>query len=420
MIQLQVLNHILRNKDISFLSSNNLDESFFSDYKSEYRYISSHIQTYGNVPDEATFLTQFSNFDVIEVQESPIYLCDALYEDRNKRNLASVFNQVRKLLNEGKTEEAQQIYLNAVDNIVKAKHLSATDILRDKSRFDAYVERGRDLSRFYVTTGFKELDDIIGGWDRNEELATIVARTNMGKSWILLKSAVASAERGLKAGLYSGEMSEMKVGYRADTLIGHLSNKGITHGDVSIQNEYKTYIDGLESKFTGNLFVLTPASAGGSVGINTLRSFIDKYNLDILFIDQHSLLEDDRNARNPIERAANISKDLKYLQVMKRIPIITVSQQNRESTENGVNTTHIAQSDRIGQDSTVVIFFEQKDGVITMTLSKSRDSENGKKIQYAVDLNKGIFTYIPSETDGLSGSQCEDLRREYEGGEDTF
>ena len=33
----------------------------------------------------------------------------------------------------------------------------------------------------------------------------------------------------------------------------------------------------------------------------------------MLCIDQHSLLEDDRNARNPVEKASNISKDLKNL-----------------------------------------------------------------------------------------------------------
>ena len=41
-------------------------------------------------------------------------------------------------------------------------------------------------------------------------------------------------------------------------------------------------------------------------------------------MDQHSLLEDDKKGRTPVDRAANISKDLKNLQVMKKIPIIAV------------------------------------------------------------------------------------------------
>ena len=97
--------------------------------------------------------------------------------------------------------------------------------------------------------------------------------------------------------------------------------------------------------FSGSLKVITPAMINGPAGVQALKAFIQKEDLDILFVDQHSLLEDDRHARNPVDRAANISRDLKNLQVMCHIPIIAVSQQNRELAENGAGTQNIAQSD---------------------------------------------------------------------------
>ena len=254
---------------------------------------------------------------------------------------------------------------------------------------------------------------MIGGWDRQEELATIVARTNMGKSWVLLKCAVAAAQTGLTVGLYSGEMSELKVGYRVDTLLSHISNSQLIKGNVSVMNDYKTYMDNLSSDtMMGTIKVLTPSMINGPAGVSALRAFIEKDHLDMLCVDQHSLLEDDKHARNPVERAGNISKDLKNLQVMKKIPIITVSQQNRSDTSNGLNTTMIAQSDRIGQDSTIVIFFEQKDGILTLSLTKSRDSVNNKILHYVIDFDKGIFQYMSEEND----SKQQDLIDEY--GED--
>lgn len=99
---------------------------------------------------------------------------------------------------------------------------------------------------------------------------------------------------------------------------------------------------------------------------------------------------------------------------MTKIPIIAVSQQNRESTEKGVGTEHIAQSDRISQDSTVIIALEKKDDVLTLDLIKSRDSVNGKKLQYVVNWDKGTFQYVPSESDATNGAHCEELEREYE------
>lgn len=399
MIQLQFLNYLLSTGDSSLIFVNNLNKEFFSDYPREYEYIVNHIKDYGNIPDTVTFLSKFPKFDIIEVNESPDYLVDKLYRDKNTRALADVFNDVKNSLVAGDLDKAMDIYLNSVDDMSQAKHIESVDILRDTSRYEAYLERCDNFDKYYVKTGFKELDEIIGGWDREEELATIVARSNQGKSWILFKCAVAAVEQGLNVGLYSGEMSERKVGYRVDTLISNISNTALTKGDRSVQNEYKRYLDELPTRFKGSLKILTPNMIDGPAGVSALRAFIERDKLDILFIDQHSLLEDDRRARQPFEKAANISRDLKNLQTLKKIPIVAVSQQNRTSTENGVGLEHVAQSDRIAQDSTIVIFFEQKDGTMTMHLVKSRDSANMKDLKYSINLNNGTFIYIPETED---------------------
>ena len=417
MIQLQFLNKVLDTADISPITINNLNSDFFSDYKDEFNFIVEHYNKYGNVPDKTTFLSKFPSFDVIEVNESENYLISALYEDKNRRDIAKTFNRVRDLLNNGKTEEATNLFIYASENISQGRHFNSVDIIADTSRYDDYVDRGENYNKYYISTGFKELDNIIGGWDREEELATIVARSGVGKTWVMLKIAVAAAQQGLTVGIYSGEMSEKKVGYRIDTLISHISNGAIIHGNQNVQLEYKKYIDSLKDKISGKIKVLSPTMIDGSAGVNALRAFIEKDKLDILCVDQHSLLDDDRKGRTPVEKASNISKDLKNLQVMKKIPIIAVSQQNRNSTDSGLDVSLIAQSDRIGQDSTVVIFVEKKDMVMTLHLAKSRDSVSEGKLQYAVDLNKGIFEFIPTETSVSDAEEVNNLRGQYD--EDT-
>ena len=418
MIQLQFLNALLESKDSSLLLINNLNEDLFCDYKDEYNFIVNHLNEYGTIPDKVTFLSKFPEFDIIEVNESRDYLIDALFEDRDKRFLAKTFNDIRKLLSEDKTEEAMNLLALRSQTAIKAKHINTVDITKDISRYNDYVDRCSEFTKYYIKSGFNELDKVIGGWDRQEELATIVARPGVGKTWCLLKCAVAALQQNLRVGLYSGEMSERKVGYRFDTLVSHISNYSITKGISDIANEYKAYIDKLPESYEGCFKVLTPAMIDGPAGVNALRAFIEKENLDILFVDQHSLLEDDRKARNPVDRASNISKDLKNLQVLKKIPIIAVSQQNRTSTEGGLSTSQVAQTDRISQDSTLLLFLEQKDDVLTLNIVKSRDSETNKKIRYAIDLDKGIFEYIPEENNALNGEGTEELRNEYE--QDVF
>lgn len=414
------MNRIIQQHDPSILLTNNLTQEFFSDYTEEFNFIQQHLRKYGSVPDEVTFLSKFPDFDTIKVEESDKYLVDALFEDRNKRMLARVFNRVREQMNAGKIEDAMKTYMNASSDIVKATHLDCIDILKDTERYDAYVERMEDYSKYYVKTGIKELDDVIGGWDRKEELATIAARTNVGKSWILLKVAIAAAEQGLNVGIYSGEMTPNKVGYRIDTLISHISNGKLIHGDESIQNDYKRYIENLSKQIPGSIKVLTPAMIGGPPGVTALRAFIEKEHLDMLCIDQHSLLSDDRGSKDPVTKAANISMDLKNLQTVKLIPIIAVSQLNRQAvTDAGLDPSHIAQSDRIAQDSTVIIGLEKKESVMTITLLKSRDSLVGAKLKYALDLDKGLFMFIPNEDDATNGQGCEELKQQFEGNDST-
>lgn len=420
MIQLQFLNQVIKSGDASLITLNNLDKSFFSDYEKEFDFICNHYTEYGNIPDAITFLAKFPQFDIVEVNETNRFLLDALYDDKKMRTMAKSFNKVKDLLRDSKVDQAMNVYMSSMEELTSATHMDAIDILRDTSRYDDYIEKSNDFSKYYVRTGFPELDEIIGGWDRKEELATIIARPNVGKSWILLKVALAAAEQGLTVGLYSGEMSENKVGYRLDTLWGHISNTKITHGNRSVQNDYKLLLERMAKDIPGKIKVITPKAVNGIMGVNALRAFVEKEKIDILCIDQHSLLEDDRNAKDVVVRAANISKDLKRLQVLKRIPIVAVSQANRAVAENGtMGLENIAQADRIGQDSTVVIGLEQKDGVLSLHLLKSRDSERGNVLKYALDFDKGGYTFIPNETDGMSDNRYEEVRDRYEPQYDT-
>lgn len=414
MIQLLCLNYILDKKDKAFIIDNNLDESFFSDYKEEFKFIKSHLNKYGYVPDVATTLSTFNDFQVVKVNEKPSYLLNELYRDRSKREMAYAFNKIATLVNEDKIEDAETIVSNLQNKLAKQKNIKSLDLIDDTSRYSDYVERCNDYKNFYVTTGFKELDEIIGGWDRKEEIAIISGRLGTGKSWLLLRCAVAAAQAGLRVGIYSGEMGATKVGYRVDTLLSHISNTGMTHGSVSIQNDYKMFLDSIKDTVKGTIKVLTPKDIGGYATVSTLGAFIDRDNLDMLCIDQFSLMDDEQKGRTERENLANISKSLLNLQHQKRIPIIEVAQQNRGEVVEGQETKNIGGSDRPGQDATTVLMFEQKDNVLTIKIAKSRDNTGFAKLRYAINLDKGVFTYLPNEEDALGGVDSGSLRDEYE------
>ena len=157
---------------------------------------------------------------------------------------------------------------------------------------------------------------------------------------------------------------------------------------------------------------------GGFATVNKLKAFIEKYNLDILFIDQISLMEDMRNNRVRFEKFESISKDIKSLQVDLQIPIIVAAQLGRSiEKDEDPDTTNIALSDRIAQDATLIISMQRKEPNVILQLMKCRDGSSGNKLVYTWDVDKGIFKWIPTDDDALKGrskkNSCEQVSEEY-------
>jgi len=425
MVQLQVLNKILKEKDFSIISKNNLDSSYFSDFRQEFEFIKNHYDVYHNIPDLSTFLSKFTTFKVIEVNESTPYLLDELFKDKNTRDLAYAFNKIREQMMSGNVDDAMITFKKASDKILQNKALEPIDILKDTSRYNEYIEKTKDFNKFYIKTGLPELDKIIGGWDRNEELCTIIARSGIGKTWLMLFFAVASAKQGLRVGIYSGEMSVNKVGYRVDTLFGGIPNAQLMKGNEDIKVQYKNYIDSL-GDIKGSIFVLTPKMIGDYASVSTLRAFMEKSELDILFVDQHSLLKDEKGGRNNQEKAYNISTSMKLLQDLEKKPIICVAQMNREKNEDSdlLDLTQIANADKIGQDSTLVLGLSRDkndENIVKLQIVKIRDiGARNKVLTYHTDLNLGVWKYIP-ENEEVDSEENNEYEHRYDvEGDDVF
>ena len=424
--QLQVLNKILQTKDMSLVLLNNLTEEHFYGYPAEFKYLKNHYDVYGTVPDRLTFVNAFSDFDIVDVAEPDSYLIEQLFKSYNRKRIANSFTDIRRLIENDDIENAILRVEATANEIHQGAVMTCTDLVTDHSRYDRYLERVQNPNKFYLKTGFPELDAKIGGIDIFDENMVLAARTGVGKSWTLLKIAVEAAKQGKTVGLYSGEMSPDKVGYRFDTLLGHINNTAITRGkdvDPTIPQVYRHYLDNIKTMCTGTVKVLTPNDIQGPATVAALRTFIEREKLDILLIDQYSLLEDQHHTKIMHEKVANISKDVKNLQVLKRIPIVSVSQMNRTKNEDkSQDTTQIGLSDRIGQDATTIIMLDREltfldeaktcvaDDRLILNVVKSRDGGSGKLI-YKADFDRGIFTYLnPNQTE----EESEALRAQFE------
>ena len=163
MIQEQMLSKILNTKDSSIITLNNLGVEYFSDYVTEFNFIKNHLNQYGNIPDPETFLNRFPDFDYMNVKEPLNYLLEELTRDKNKRFLANNYNKVREAILNNKVEEALQILQQASEQSGTLVSLQATNLLEDTARYDNYLDKVDNQDKYFIKTGFKELDSIVGG-----------------------------------------------------------------------------------------------------------------------------------------------------------------------------------------------------------------------------------------------------------------
>ena len=415
MVSLQILNKIISTKDISIITDNNLTIDYFLEYEDEYSFIKEHFDNYKNVPDTETFINKFPDFELLEVNESDRYLVDAIREEYLYSKSVPVIKKAAELLKSDSNEASRYLQSELV-NLTPNYTTPYVDIIHSNSRVEMFEDKSNNKDRWFIPTGFEELDDIIYGWQCGEEFVVIFARTGIGKSWVLVKTVQHAWEIGKNVGYVSPEMSADKIGYRFDTLNNHFSNMALVRGDkskVSI-DEYRQYNEKL-AEHNNRILVSTPMDFNKQVTVGKLRTFVQANNLDMLAIDGITYMTDERYKRgdNKTTSLTNISEDLMELSCELKIPILVVVQSNRGGTEKDTpDLEDIRDSDGIAHNATKVISLNQKEEALVMKIKKNRDGKVGDKLTYLWDIDLGEFTWMPGDCDSATIERKEQKREE--------
>lgn len=411
MFELMLINYMLSNKTVV-----PIDTEFLLVMGEEYNFIVRHFNQYGEVCDTLTFLTEFSEFDIVDVNESLDYI---LYKVRE----AFAYSKMSKLL-EGCTEAVKEDSIRAIEQIksemesiakrVTVSKMEKLDIVSNSDiRLDLYKERLDTEGLMGISTGISELDNILHGWMK-EDLITIFARTNEGKSWIALFFGVMAWASGKKVLFYSGEMSREVVGYRFDTLFKHFSNTSLMQGRELEEGlvEYENYIRDLRDK-TG-FFVVTPKDLGDKPTVRVIDKLQEETGADLIIVDQLTLMLDERRGENKRIRYNNISEDLFALSERIQKPIIAVTQARRdtnkkkEEKENTPELDEIYESDGIAQNSTRVISMKVVGRILKLGIKKNRYGEKEKEVFLLWDKDKGLLKPLIN-----AGEDVEEAQDEY-------
>lgn len=292
-------------------------------------------------------------------------------ENATLRNLLQAGDAIRTLALErgGDTDEllarAESILSQAVDPTITTQFAPLADDLAElAAEIEEAVATGKP--RWGLKTGFTDLDRSTLGLHPGQ-LILVAARPAMGKSALAQNIAENVADGGIHAGLVSLEMSKRELLLRSLARASGISSQKLRAGTLT-PPELQRYHTAKQAVIRRR--DLLHAQDATDVTPTTLRAqatrFARTHKLGVLVVDYLQLMLSGRagSEENRSQEIGTISRSLKLLARDLNIPIIALSQLNRNleaRTEKRPVLADLRDSGSLEQDADVVLFIYRDD-----------------------------------------------------------
>ena len=216
----------------------------------------------------------------------------------------------------------------------------------------------KHISSFSVPSGFFELDDLLGGFQKSD-LIIVAARPSMGKTAFAMSAARnAAIEHGIPIGVFSLEMSTIQLATRLISAEARINAHNVRTGKFRAE-------DGAKISRTVHKLSKAPIYIDDTPGISILelrakaRRLKNEKNIGLIIIDYLQLVNPSFNLESREREISTISRSLKALAKELNIPVIALSQLNRQveaRTDKRPMLSDLRESGSIEQDADVVLF----------------------------------------------------------------
>ena len=220
-----------------------------------------------------------------------------------------------------------------------------------------------------VLTGFNRLDEIVNGFPKGG-LVVLAARPGIGKTALALNWILASAIRnGTSGAFFSLEMGNEEIYRRLMSTHSRLNMKDIQamKGRVPIQ-----FVQALEASRVALDALPIYICDNAGVTVPEIRAHIQKRlargeKVDVIVIDYLQLISSPASSRgaknNEAVRVGEISRGLKLMAKEFKVPVVVLSQLNREVEHRQGGKPQLSDlrdSGAIEQDADIVLFIHRK------------------------------------------------------------
>jgi len=311
-----------------------------------------------------------------------------VHEKSTLRNLQAAISSIQQDIQSvgdiaAKLERAQSAIMAITETTQSSDPVFVGDLL--PQRFERYDDLMQGKIKT-IGTGLTDLDIKIGGGLEAGWLVIIAARPAMGKSALAVQIAEAIQNPNEAGAIFTCEMPNAQIVDRLVSSHTKISSDKLRSGKFDDEDLDRLHVGSQRVKAL-NLLVDDKAFTINSIA-SKARTIKRKHGLSVIVVDYLQLLDGSGDSREQIVSA--VSRGLKKLAIELNVPVIALSQLNRELEKRANKRpvmSDMRESGAIEQDADLILGLYQDEkynpdsqdkGTAELEILKNRSGATGR------------------------------------------
>ena len=298
-----------------------------------------NIVAYANIVRDRSVLRQLIHIGT--------EISDSAFSTEGRETAELLENAERKVFEIAEQRQHGQGGFNSIKSLL-AKAVDKIEML---------YEQDGDITG--VSTGFTDLDEKTSGL-QPADLIIVAGRPSMGKTTIAMNMAENVAlKSGMPVAVFSMEMPGEALAMRMMSSLGRIDQHKVRTGKLD-DDDWPRLTSAINLLAETKLFIDdTPALTPTEVRSRARRLMREHGQLGLIVLDYLQLMQSPASGDNRVQQISDISRGLKALAKELNVPVIALSQLNRNLEQRPNKRpvmSDLRESGAIEQDADLIIF----------------------------------------------------------------
>lgn len=398
-----LLTKCIQNGEVNELVSRGVSQHHFQNKSPEGQELSEVLEwlieftrKHNHSPSQQMFKERFPDFRFEPSSDSLGALIDAFFANVKRRIFSAKVSELARLEQDSREwNHLDEHMLDAARDLAGLVPSGKVHRFSDMSRrVEDYKREVADpnLARRYLMN-IKAFDDLTGGM-RPGNVVTIAGPSGRGKSLLAQWQLMSSYEQGAKGLMLSLEMTAPEIFERMDTMITKFSHKMLSQRTLADADLSQWEAIARQFNAKKNDIVVKD----DLLGCNTDRVYaeVSRYKPDIVVVDYVQLMRSKNGYASQWQGLVEITNDLKQIAVANDCVVVMVSQDGRDSFENGSSETNAGGSISVYQVADIYIGLHQDDQMYAEGSMEVRLLKNRRGAKMAGKYKSALLDWRPA------------------------